>query len=186
MSGIDTEIVTRLLAALPAVRQWIDDLLRTTAPEARPVDSLGYCRLADCYPIELLESSHVVVVAHVPFPPIDRYGLPELGPLQRMPLAGITFEDTFFAQEGELSESLCFHELVHVVQWARLGVDGFLKAYGVGLLQRGYLASPLEVMAYSLQKLFEAGRLPEGLVGIIEKETDAIASQVESFFAQAS
>ena len=36
-----------------------------------------------------------------------------------------------------LTESLCCHELVHVVQWDRLGVDRFLLAYGIGLVQSG-------------------------------------------------
>ena len=75
-------------------------------------------------------------------------------------------------------ESTHFHELVHVVQWARLGVDNFLLAYGVGLLQFGYQESPLERMAYSLQHDFERGAPAQDLVLIIEAETDAVWSQV--------
>ena len=97
-----------------------------------------------------------------------------------MSFAGITFKDTFFVQQGHVSESLHFHEMVHIVQWARLGVDNFLLAYGVGLLQFGYERSPLEQMAYTLQASFDNGSPPEGLVGVIETRTDAIWSQVAS------
>ncbi len=116
--------------------------------------------------------------AEVPFPPVERFGLPEFAPMQQMTFAGITFKDTFFLQEGQSSESLHFHELVHVVQWARLGVDSFLLAYGVGLIEFGYEQSPLEQMAYAFQRDFERGTPPQELVHIIEERTDAIWNQV--------
>ena len=94
--------------------------------------------------------------------------------MHQMQLAGITFKDTFFLQQGQSSESLHFHELVHVVQWARLGVDNFLLAYGLGLIQREHDHSPLEQMAYTLQRNFENGTLPQHLVQHIEEQTDAI------------
>jgi hypothetical protein len=124
--------------------------------------------------MELLDRTRVITVPRVPFPPVDRLGLPELAPLQQIAFAGITFRDTFFLQHGEASESLHFHEMVHVVQWARLGADAFLMAYGVGLIQFGYEQSPLEQMAYSLGQDFEDDRLPGDLVSVIETRTDAI------------
>jgi len=87
---------------------------------------------------------------------------------------GITFKDTFFIQQGQASESLYFHEMVHIVQWARLGVDNFLLAYRIGLLQFGYEQSPLERMAYELQSKFDNGNLPQDLVDVIEVRTDDI------------
>ena len=125
-------------------------------------------------PQEVLERAKVVTVPRVPFPPVDRFGLTELMFVQQMSFNGITFKDTFFLEQGQASESLHFHELVHVVQWARLGVDNFLLAYGVGLIQSGYEQSPLEAMAYSLQRDFDNGRLPQELVRVIETRTDAI------------
>ena len=101
----------------------------------------------------------------VPFPPLSRMGLPELEQMENMSMDGITYVDTFFINHLRQTESLHFHELVHVVQWERLGVDNFLLAYGVGLMQSGdlyqtfedvYLNSPLEQMAYSLQAGFES------------------------------
>lgn len=57
-------------------------------------------------------------------------------------------------------------------------MDNFLLVYGVGLMQFGYEDSPLEQLAYSLQRRFDQGNVPENLVGFIHQETDAIWRQV--------
>lgn len=171
------DIIRRFHTALPGVRQWIDQLLDAHADRARALSTLGFTRLSVCFPRELLERAKVVSVERVPFPPVDEFGLPELASMQQMSLDGITFKDTFFLQQGRVSEELHFHELVHVVQWARLGVDNFLLAYGLGLLSFGYARSPLEQMAYTLQRSFELGTLPQEVVRIIEHGTDAIWKQ---------
>ncbi len=175
--NMQADIIRRFHAALPEVRQWIDRLLDAHANRACAVSTLGLTRLSACFPQELLERAKVVSVERVPFPPVDRFGLPELASTQQMSFEGITFKDTFFLQQGHTSEELHFHELVHVVQWARLGVDNFLLAYGIGLLSAGYAQSPLEQMAYALQRSFELGTAPQELVRIIEQGTDAIWNQ---------
>ncbi len=96
-----------------------------------------------------------------------------------MPLTGITYKDTFFINQNHRTESLHFHELTHVVQWERLGIDNFLLAYGVGLMQFGYEKSPLEQMAYTLQRNFEIGTIPNGIIDLIHQQTDDIWSQVK-------
>ncbi len=168
------DLIRRFHAALPEVRQWIDELLDEHRGRARAVNSLGCERLPACFPPELLERAKAVTLPRVPFPPIDRFGLPELAPVQQMSFAGITFKDTCFLLEDRASESLYFHELVHVVQWARLGVDNFLLAYGIGLIQFGYNQSPLEQLAYTLERSFEDGSPPKDLVRFIETRTDDI------------
>lgn len=173
-----TDVLQRLYAALPLVRAWIDQLLATNAANARKVSTLGFNRLASCYPADLLERARVVSVEQTPFPPVSKFDLPEFAQVQGRQFEGITFNDTFFVVKGREFESLHFHELVHVVQWSRLGVDNFLLAYGLGLLQFGYEESPLEQMAYSLQQLFERGAVPNDLVRIIENGTDEVWKQV--------
>jgi hypothetical protein len=119
----------------------------------------------------------VVNVERVPFPPVEKFGPPELAYIQQMSFDGITFKDTFFLRHGHASEELHFHEMVHVVQWARLGVDNFLLAYGLGLVMFRYEQSPLEQMAYNLQHSFELGTPPQNLIGVIEQGTDTIWNQ---------
>ncbi len=172
------DVIQRFHAALPSIRQWIDELLNGHAQRGRSVATLGFERLSNCFPTGLLERAKMVAVPRVPFPPVDRFGLPEIAPVQQVSFAGITFKDTYFLQHGQTSESLHFHELVHVVQWATLGVDNFLLAYGIGLVQFGYEQSPLEQMAYSLQQSFDSGNLPGDLVGVIEARTHAIWTEI--------
>jgi hypothetical protein len=175
--NMQDNIIHRVHTALPKVRQWIDQLLDDHADRARSVSTLGLRRLSACFPLELLKRAKAVTVERVLFPPVDQFGLPELAGMQQMSFDGITFRDTFFLRQGRTSEELYFHELVHVVQWARLGVDNFLLAYGLGLLLFGYHDSPLERMAYTLEQDFERGTLPPKLVRVIEERTDAIWNQ---------
>jgi hypothetical protein len=191
---MDTEIIRRLRAALPMVREWIDLLVQDHASQACAISSLGFKRLPAFFHQELLEQTKVVTVERLPFPPLSRFGLPEFAAFEQAVLeqarfTGVTFQDTVFIKVSrKTSESLHFHELVHVVQWNRLGIDRFLVAYGIGLMKFGYEASPLEQMAYSLQAQFDEGTLPATLETAteIEKGTDGIWEPVASLLAAAA
>jgi len=173
------ELIQKFHSTLPLVRGWIDDLLESHKDQTTPIISLDFHRLKQVFSSTLLKKTKVVVVpGNVPFPPISRMGLPELGLIENMPMAGITYKDTFFITKADQSESLHFHELIHVVQWESLGVDNFLRAYGVGLMQFGYRDSPLEKMAYSLQETFDRGNTPFGIVDFIKRETGSIWANV--------
>jgi hypothetical protein len=171
-----SDLVGKLHSTLPLVRKWIDDLLEGNKNQATPIINLGFLRLQRVFPLELLKKAKVVLVSgKLPFPPVSRMGLHELSQMENMPKDGITYKDTFFIdQVYQSSESLHFHELIHVVQWERLGVDNFLLAYGVGLMQFGYEHSPLEEMAYFLQGVFDRGNQLTGLVDTVQRGTDAI------------
>ena len=178
------DLIRKFRSTLPIVRKWIENTLEEHGANATPVISLSFPRLNIVFPLELLAKAKVVVVnGAVPFPPLSRMGLPEFSPMENMQIAGITYKDTFFVSHLHKTESLHFHELVHVVQWERLGVDNFLLAYGVGLIQFGYKDSPLEKMAYSLQTRFDTGRLSGDTVEIIRKQTDAIWNMLSSFIS---
>jgi len=173
------DLIRKFHSTLPLVRKWIDDLLEGHKDQATPIINLGYLRLQQVFPSELLEKARAVVMTgKVPFPPLSRMGLPGFSQMENMPMAGITYKNTFFISHLHQSESLHFHELVHVVQWGRLGVDNFLLAYGAGLMQFGYRDSPLEQMAYFLQERFDAGNLPPGIIDFIGQKTDDIWNSV--------
>jgi len=173
------DLIRKFRAALPGVQVWIDTLLEENKKQAVPVINLAFSRLQKVFSADLLNNAKAVVVTgKVPFPPLSRMGLPEFAQMETMSMAGITYKDTFFVSYLHQTESLHFHEMVHVVQWERLGVDDFLLAYGVGLMQFGYRDSPLEQMAYSLQEGFERRNLPPGVVDLIRQKTDAIWASV--------
>jgi hypothetical protein len=170
----------RMRAAIPAVIAWIDEYLNCHARAAVSVYSLHVPGLAAVYSKSLLCSTRAVAVDRVEFPPVEQFGLPELRALQTQDFHGITFKDTYFLHKDVWTRpSIHFHELVHVVQWARLGPERFLLAYGQGLAQFGYANSPLEQVAYQLQHRFELGRVGGSLVPFINSQCDLLWSSMQ-------
>lgn len=145
------------------------------AAEAKPVGSIGFPRLPGFYRPETLSSAKVVAVQNIPVPPLSAMGLSRFADFERMPMAGITYLDTFFIRpEWAGRESLYFHELVHIVQWRILGPERFLWAYADGLERFGYRDSPLEVVAYDLQERFDAGVKPFDVEAEVEQRLQGI------------
>lgn len=69
-------------------------------------------------------------------------------------MTAITFVDTVVSHE-QFTDRLLFHELVHVVQYEKLGVAEFAAKYVRGFLSGGsYDAIPLERNAYELDERF--------------------------------
>jgi hypothetical protein len=169
-----------LLEKLPLVAGWIDRALAEHGPRARSVASYRFPRLGGFYSEQLLSAARVVAVDQVPAPPLSSFGLVGFEEFENGNYAGITFGDTYFARSDQaLSESLHFHELVHVVQWRHLGPERFLVAYATGFLQGGgYRGNPLERMAYSLQEHFEKGRPPMDVESAVRRQLDAVMARM--------
>ncbi|MGC2694357.1 MAG: hypothetical protein WA738_01055 [Candidatus Angelobacter sp.] len=69
-------------------------------------------------------------------------------------MAAITFIDVIVSHE-EVTDALLFHELVHVVQYAQLGIKGLASRYVNGFIHGGrYEQIPLEKNAYLLESRF--------------------------------
>lgn len=80
-------------------------------------------------------------------------------------MAAITFVDTVVSHEP-FTDRLLFHELVHVVQFEKLGLAGFAERYVRGFLSGGsYDGIPLEMNAYELDGRFAAAPTKAFLVG---------------------
>lgn len=140
----------------PLIAGWIKKTLAQHASVARPVASLGFSRLPHCYDAQLLASSMVVLVPKVPMPPLSAMGLDRFREFEQMDAGGTTYLNMYFVRADQAhSESLHFHELVHVIQWRLLGPEKFLALYADGLERFRYRKSPLEVMAFSLQGRFD-------------------------------
>ncbi|MET0554376.1 MAG: hypothetical protein ABW221_15135 [Vicinamibacteria bacterium] len=161
--------LARLAAALPRMEAWIRALHATHAPRAQPASCLGFERLAEVWPRALLDEACAVAVERVPYPPVSELGLPELEEMAQARWSGITFGHMYFVDADDPSEATHFHELCHVVQWKALGVRDFLMTYALGLLAHGYRQSPLEAIAYELQRDFEAGITRPALVEAVTR-----------------
>jgi hypothetical protein len=184
MNSLD---IGKLRSALPALGQWIEDILQQNKDQAVRVINLPFPRLKSFFRHDLLDKAKVVLVPReVPFFPLSSMGLLEFSQIagEMSSSEAITYKDTFFLNDRHRTEEkVYFHELVHVVQWERLGVDNFLLAYTTGLIQSGYKNSPLENMAYSLQRGFEQGTLPPDIIEQIRQKTDTIWNGVASTIA---
>ena len=117
----------------PALSRWIAILLETSRERAQSVASASFPRLPQYYPVDILERAKFVVVPRIPVPPLSQMGLPQFSAFETADFGGITYLDTFFLKQGHATESLFFHELVHVIQWEELGPERFLAAYADGL-----------------------------------------------------
>jgi hypothetical protein len=141
--------------------------------ESARVASLGFQRLSQYFSPEMLIYAKVIYTEVVPVPPLSQLGLNQFADFENMNAAGITFLDTFFArQEEQRNESLHFHELVHIIQWKLLGAKTFVAAYADGLERYGYRNSPLEVMAYDTQNVFENSSQPFDVEKLVKAHLD--------------
>ena len=94
------------------------------------------------------------------------------------PMSGITYLDTYFLlPDAAGDESLHFHELIHVVQWQALGPKDFLLAYAAGLVEQGYLESPLERIAFYHQRRFDSAELPYPVESEVRRQTLALLAR---------
>jgi hypothetical protein len=172
------EIISKFWDVLPEVKKWIEELLEIHATNSVPVRRLGFRRLPQYFPDNILEQANVVIVPKVPFPPLGRLGLRELSFMEQTAPSGITYLNTIFIHDDNRNdESLHFHELVHVIQWDRLGMHHFLLTYGVGIVQFGYKKSPLEQMAFQLQQKFDNKEKIPKLLSCVNDQTDEIWDQ---------
>jgi len=147
-----------LRAVYRVIAGWIQQTLAEHASAARPVASLGFSRLPQYYDEKTLASTKVVFVPKVSVPPLSAMGLDQFGDFEQMDAGGTTLLNTYFIRADQShSESLHFHELVHVIQWRLLGSERFLALYADGVERFGYLRSPLESMVFSLQHRFSRG-----------------------------
>jgi len=115
--------------------------------------------LHDCfngfYSPQLLDSAYFVVTDDIPKPDFPQLRDLGLGDFIDMKVRGVTYHDTYYvAKHAAEDVDLHFHELVHVLQWKELGIQGFITRYTQEILSFGYDNAPLENMAYSLQERF--------------------------------
>ncbi len=156
---------------LSLFRQWMDETLTRHARLAKPTAAFEFDRLARYFTTTLLEKTYVVVVRELPLPPFKGLGLEELEGLGAAPAAAITYRNFYFIHPDCVGdEVLHFHELIHVIQWHELGVNGFLLAYAHGLLTVGYLENPLEVQAGLHERRFRETDEPYDVSNVVSTE----------------
>ena len=144
------------------VAKYIEHQRQTYRGGALPLNGHQRLTIEAFFPTSALDSTRVLVLAgervsnppfyaqlvQMGFAPAD---LPDFGHM-----TAITFMDTVVSHEP-FTDRLLFHELVHVVQYEKLGLPEFATQYVRGFLGSGsYEAIPLEMNAYELDARFAA------------------------------
>lgn len=154
--------VAQIEWVIQEVAAYIDQQRQTYRRRALPLSQNQRTAMRLFFLSSILDSARVVVPAG------ERVANPRCyGELVRMGfepvslpdfahMAAITFVDTVVSQDP-YDDRLLFHELVHVVQYAKLGLNNFAAKYVKGFLSGGsYGAIPLEMNAYELDARFSA------------------------------
>jgi hypothetical protein len=144
------------------VAKYIEQQRQIYRGAAVPLDNRQTAAMQRFFPVSTLDSTRIAVLSgqRVSNPPfyveVIKMGF-EAGSLPDFALmSAITFVDTVISHEL-LTDRLLFHELVHVVQYQKLGVPEFATKYVMGFLRGGsYKAIPLEMNAYELDARFAA------------------------------
>lgn len=162
------------------VMAYIGQQRQTYRPGAVPLNLSQNNAMRPFFPGPVLDSPRLVVLTgkRVNNPPFygelvkmgfDAASLPDFAHM-----AAITFVDTVVSHEP-FTDRLLFHELVHVVQYVKLGVAEFSAKYVRGFLSSGsYEGIPLERNAYELDARFAAA----------PAKTFSVASKVEAWASE--
>jgi hypothetical protein len=176
---------------IPNAQQWIASQRDAHRPHSSPLPAADSALLQRYFRQATLERSRIRRVPQIQNPPfyadLARVGIPI--PLDFRQMTGITFDDTILISASycatEPGISLLFHEMVHVAQYAFLGVSEFAIQYVKGWAQYGfdYFSIPLEREAYDLQERFtKPSRNPFSVETIVETNSnpDSVLSLMDN------
>jgi hypothetical protein len=112
------------------------------------------------FPAEILEQTKILALKGERIQDPGFYAMARMMGFKDLPsfsdVAAVTFVDVIVSHE-EFTNALLFHELVHVAQYAQLGVKEFGARYVSGFITGGgYEGIPLEKNAYELEQRFHA------------------------------
>lgn len=140
---------------LEKIEKWICQVNAFHAP-ARQSCTVFQEHFNGFYSPGFLETAYFVVTDDIPKPDFPELRKAGLGGFIDMDVGGITYDDTYYVKKNAANAlRLHFHELVHVIQWRELTVEGFIKRYIQEIQGFGYNDAPLEKMAYALDEHYQ-------------------------------
>lgn len=148
-----------LRPALPVACAWVRRVLATRAPDAKPLFAFAAPRvLVSIEPWGLPPETGVVVTERLPGLSMPHTGIAAIDARFAQGYVGITLGHLVFLHPRVArDDGVLLHELVHVRQWQRLGVERFVSEYVGGVWAHGYRHCPLEVEAYDLEASWRRG-----------------------------
>lgn len=134
------------------VARHIETQRQSYSPGAAPIDWNERAAMQPFFPSSWLDSARVEVLSdhRVMNGKLVRMGFDAISLPDFKRMTAITFLDTVVSH-APFTERLLFHELIHVIQYEKLGLPGFAAKNVTGFLTGGsYEAIPLERNAYEL------------------------------------
>jgi hypothetical protein len=140
------------------VEAYISSSRTKYAPQGVPLSDGQRAAMQPFFPAAVLDSTRLCVLRGTRVPNPSMYSMAKMMGINNLPdfsdMAAITFVDVIVAHE-DFTGALLFHELVHVAQYAQMGVKEFAARYVNGFIQGGsYEEIPLEKNAYLLEERF--------------------------------
>jgi hypothetical protein len=140
------------------VEDYIASSQKKYAPQAVPLTDAQRNAMQPFFPAAALDSARLCVLhgTRVLNPPM--YAMAKMMGIRNLPdfadMAAITFVDVIVSHQ-EFTDALLFHELVHVVQYAQMGVKEFAARFASGFVQGGTFEEiPVEKFASVLEARF--------------------------------
>jgi hypothetical protein len=142
------------------VADYISSSRKKYAANAQPLTAEQRAAMQPFFPAEILDQTRLLVLNGQRIEDPGFYTMARMMGFKDLPsfahVAAVTFVDVIVSHE-EFTDALLFHELVHVVQYALLGVKEFGARYVSGFVTGGgYDGIPLEKNAYELERRFSA------------------------------
>lgn len=140
------------------VENYISTSREKFAPQALPLSDAQRAAMQPFFPAAVLDSARLCVLRGTRVPNPSMYSMAKMMGIRNLPdfsdMTAITFVDVIVSHE-DFTDALLFHELVHVTQYAQMGVREFASRYVNGFIQGGsYEEIPLEKHAYLLGERF--------------------------------
>ena len=140
------------------VEEYISSSRKKYAPQALPLTDAQRAAMSPFFSRAVLDSARLYVLRGTRVPNPSMYSMAKMMGIRNLPdfsdMAAITFVDAIVSHE-DFTDALLFHELVHVTQFAQMGVKEFAARYVNGFIHGGsYEEIPLEKMAYELEGRF--------------------------------
>jgi len=136
-----------------ATVEWINEKRNFYYPQSKRLSTNAIELLSDCFKPQTLESARVCMVDKMPLIDFDTGDVP---PIDFSLSSGLTLQDVILIKNSVKKEnigSLLIHELVHVEQFEKKGVEGFVREYLSSYIENGfsYRNISLEQEAYQYQ-----------------------------------
>ena len=140
------------------VEDYITSSRKKYAPQAELLTEAQRTVMQPYFPTEVLNRVRLCILRGSRVPNPSMYSMAKMMGISNLPdfsdMAAITFVDVVVSHE-DFTGALLFHELVHVTQYAQMGVKEFAARYVNGFIQGGsYEEIPLEKNAYALESRF--------------------------------